>query len=152
MVGNNTSDDIIGLNALSRTEFGERFKELFGRPAPRRMSRPLLLRVYRIQEDAVGGPNRTLKRRLAKLSKELDANGTVATSAPTRIKTGTRLLREWQGETHSVTATGAGFRYQDRPYRSLSAIAREITGTRWSGPAFFGLKDRKTEREILNGQ
>ncbi len=154
MVGNNTSDDITELNALSRTELRERFKELFGRPAPKRMSQPLLLRVvaYRIQEDAAGGPNRTLKRRLVKLSKELDANGTVTPTAPTRIKTGTRLLREWQGETHSVTATGAGFRYRDKPYSSLSAIAREITGTRWSGPAFFGLKDRNAERGALNGQ
>ena len=148
MVGNNTAGDINGLNALSRTELGERFNTLFGRPAPRRMSRPLLLRVvaYRIQEDAAGGPNRTLKRRLAKLAKELDANGTVTPTAPTRIKTGTRLIREWQGETHSVMATGVGFQYRDRPYRSLSAIAREITGTRWSGPAFFGLKDRNAER------
>ena len=117
MVGNNTSDDITELNALSRSELRERFKELFGRPAPKRMRQPLLLRVvaYRIQEDAAGGPNRALKRRLAKLAKELDANGTVAPSAPTRIKPGTRLLREWQGETHSVTAMDAGFHYRDKP-------------------------------------
>ncbi len=145
---------IAGLDALTRAELGERFEELFGRTAPKGMSRPLLLRVvaYRIQEDNIGGPNRALKRRLAKLARELDASGSVTPPPPTQIKPGTRLLREWQGETHSVMATEMGFKYRDKPYGSLSAIAREITGTRWSGPAFFGLKDRNTVREILNGQ
>ena len=149
-----TSDAIADLNALTRAELGERFKQLFGRPMPKGMSRPLLLRIvaYRIQEDDMGGPNRALKRRLAKLAKELDTKGTVTPAPTTQIKPGTRFLREWQGETHSVMATEAGFKYRDKPYGSLSAIAREITGTRWSGPAFFGLKDRKTEREALNGQ
>ena len=148
------ADPVAGLDVLTRAELGERFRELFGRPAPKGMSRPLLLRIvaYRIQEMAAGGPNRALKRRLAKLANELDANGTVAPLAPTRIKPGTRLLREWQGETHSVTAMDSGFQYRDKPYASLSAIAREITGTRWSGPAFFGLKGRSTKRGALNGQ
>ncbi len=147
-------DPVAGLDALTRAELGERFRDLFGRPAPKGMSRPLLLRIvaYRIQEMAAGGPNRALKRRLAKLANELDANGTVAPLAPTRIKPGTRLLREWQDETHSVTAMDSGFQYRDKPYASLSAIAREITGTRWSGPAFFGLKGRSTKRGALNGQ
>jgi hypothetical protein len=58
-----------------------------------------------------------------------------------RIKPGTRFLREWQGETYEVIAAADGcFFYRDRTYRSLSGIARQITGTRWSGPAFFGLK------------
>ena len=56
---------------------------------------------------------------------------------------GTRLLREWQGVEQVVTVTADGFEWQGRPYKSLSAIARAITGTRWSGPAFFGLKARK---------
>ncbi len=154
MTGNMTSDAIAALDALSRAELGEQFEELFARPAPKGMSRPLLLRIvaYRIQEDDMGGPNRALQRRLTKLAKELDAKGTVTPSSSTQIKPGTRFLREWQGVTHSVTALEAGFKYRDKPYGSLSAIAREITGTRWSGPAFFGLKDRKTEREALNGQ
>ena len=154
MVSNINSDAIAGLDAHSRAELGERFEELFGRTAPKGMSRPLLLRIvaYRIQEDDKGGPNRALKRRLTKLAGELNAKGTVTPAPPTQIKPGTRLLREWQGVTHSVTAMDMGFQYRDKPYGSLSAIAREITGTRWSGPAFFGLKDRKTEREALNGQ
>ena len=54
------------------------------------------------------------------------------------VKPGTRLLREWQGKTHTVTVEAAGFRYRDQYFRSLSAVAREITGSRWSGPVFFG--------------
>ena len=148
------ADSIAGLDALTRAELGARFEELFGQIAPKGMSRPLLLRIvaYRLQEDTAGGPNRALQRRLAKLTKELDANGNVTPSPPTQIKPGTRLLREWQGETHSVTATETGFRYRDEHYGSLSAIAGEITGTRWSGPAFFGLKDRNTVMGVQNGQ
>ncbi|MCZ6610119.1 MAG: DUF2924 domain-containing protein [Alphaproteobacteria bacterium] len=154
MRGTISPDAVAGLDAMTRAELGELFKGLFGHPAPKGMSRPLLLRIvaYRIQEDAAGGPNRALKRRLAKLARELDVNGTVTPSPPTQIKPGTRLLRDWQGETHSVMATEAGFRYRDEPYESLSAIAREITGTRWSGPVFFGLKDRNTVMGAPNGQ
>ncbi len=143
------ADPVAGLDALTRAELGERFRDLFGRPAPKGMSRPLLLRIvaYRIQEMAAGGPNRALKRRLAKLANELQSNGSVSTAPKPKIKPGTRLLREWQGETHTVTVTEAGFRYQDKTYRSLSMIAREITGTRWSGPTFFGLRDRTQPAE-----
>ena len=150
MVDNTVS----GIDALSRAELGERFEKLFGRLAPKGMSRPLLLRVvaYRIQEDDMGGPNRALQRRLTKLAGELKAKGTVTPAPTTQIKPGTRLLREWQGETHSVMTTEAGFQYRDKPYGSLSAIAREITGTRWSGPAFFGLKNLNTVMGAPNGR
>ncbi len=59
-----------------------------------------------------------------------------------RVTSGARLFREWRGEMHRVTVLENGFEYRDRRYRSLSVIAREITGTRWSGPRFFGLRDR----------
>jgi len=110
------------------------------------MSRALLIRLiaYRMQEIAEGGLNRGLKRRLLQLAKELRSNGTVTISPKSQIKPGTRLLREWQGETHTVTVVKGGYQYRERTWRSLSAIAREITGTRWSGPAFFGLRDRKS--------
>jgi hypothetical protein len=60
-----------------------------------------------------------------------------------KMKTGTRLLREWRGQTHEVIAMEAGYEYRGVSYRSLSEIARKVTGTRWSGPAFFGLKNAK---------
>jgi hypothetical protein len=140
------SGPIAGLDALSRAGLGARFQELFGRPAPKGMSSPVLRRIiaYRLQEIAAGGPNRTLKQRLTRLAEDLRKGRSVSSPRPdSRIKPGTRLLRDWQGRTHSVTVTEGGFQYRDRTYRSLSIIAREITGTRWSGPAFFGLRDRK---------
>jgi hypothetical protein len=154
ITGNLTPDPIVALDAMTRAELGGRFKELFCRPAPKGMSQPLLLRIaaYRIQENSMGGPNRALKRRLAKLARELNAKGTVTPAPATQIKPGARLLREWQGETHRVMAMEAGFRYRDEHYDSLSAVARQITGTRWSGPAFFGLNNRKVAGEPVNGQ
>ena len=59
--------------------------------------------------------------------------------------TGTRLIREWQGVEHTATVLADGYEYQGRPYRSLSAIARAITGTRWNGPAFFGLRNHSAK-------
>jgi hypothetical protein len=143
-VTNNRS--IAELDALTRAGLGARFEELFGRPAPKGMSSPLLRRIiaYRLQEVAAGGPNRALRQRLKRLAEDLRKGRSVSSPQPAiRIKPGTRLLRDWQGHTHSVTVTAGGFLYRDRTYGSLSVIAREITGTRWSGPAFFGLRDRK---------
>ena len=145
----NDNNSTAGLDALSRADLGVRFQDLFKRTPPKSMSRPLLRRLiaYRIQEDLAGGPNRALKQRLARLAEDL-RQGRKSTSRPlTQIKRGTRLLRNWQGETHSVTMTASGFQYRNKTYRSLSVIAREITGTRWSGPAFFGLRDRKKPLE-----
>jgi hypothetical protein len=134
------------LDSLSREALCGRYEELYGRPVPKGMSRPLILRLvaYRIQEIAAGGPNIALKRRLAKLAAEFDTSGSITVESRPTIKAGTRLIREWRGETHAVTVTDEGFLYREKPYRSLSVIAREITGTRWSGPAFFGLKGRST--------
>lgn len=142
---------IAELDALTRAGLGARFEELFRCPAPKGMSSPLLRRIiaYRLQEVAAGGPNRALKQRLARLAEDLRKGRSVSSPRTMiQIKSGTRLLRDWQGRTHSVTVTEGGFRYRDRTYRSLSVIAREITGTRWSGPAFFGLRDRKRSTTI----
>ncbi|HSS64834.1 MAG TPA: DUF2924 domain-containing protein [Gammaproteobacteria bacterium] len=141
---------ITGLDALSRPGLSTRFKDLFGRPAPKGMSRPLLLRIvaYRVQEQAAGGPNRALRQRLARLAREFKATGSISDTPAPQIKPGTQILREWQGDTHTVTVTDGGFQYRNKTYKSLSVIAREITGTRWSGPAFFGLRARtKTSAE-----
>ena len=83
--------------------------------------------------------------RLAALPQELDGKGTKrARSAQDRPIAGTRLVREWKGVEHSVTVRDDGYEYQGRPYKSLSAIARLITGTRWNGWTFFGLKNQRT--------
>ncbi|MDX1485586.1 MAG: DUF2924 domain-containing protein [Alphaproteobacteria bacterium] len=148
------------LDTLSETpapayaELKERFLELFEHPAPKQMSRTLLLRLiaHRIQENESYGPNTALKRRLRKLAKDLKVTGKVS-AVPLKLPNpGTRFLREWQGETHTVSVTEGGFLHKGQTYQSLSAVAREITGTRWSGPAFFGLRDRREQTEARDGR
>ena len=80
-----------------------------------------------------------LRRRLEKLSTAF-TKGSVDPKVNKKLSPGTVLMRDWQGRRHSVMVTGDGFAHEGRTYRSLSEIARAITGTRWSGPAFFGLK------------
>ena len=98
--------------------------------------------AYRIQELAYGGLKPETVRRLEKLGEELDGGRVVVRKRPAndRPVSGTRLIRDYQGVEHCVTVRDDDFEYQGRPYKSLSAIARAITGTQWNGPIFFGLK------------
>lgn len=136
--------EIGGLAALDLPTLRKRWRELYRSDAPVRMSRELLIQAiaFRVQEDAHGGLSRASRMKLAAA---LNGTGMGRKSASGKtlhwIKPGTRFLREWQGQTYEVTATANGrFLYRGASYRSLSEIARQITGTRWSGPAFFGLK------------
>ena len=95
---------------------------------------------YRLQEKAYGGLSAATRKRLRALAAEIEADPDADFLEVPRIKPGARLIREWQGETHKVTVTEDGFVYAGQRYKSLSEIARLITGTRWSGPLFFGLK------------
>ncbi len=116
--------------------------EAFGRPPPKRMSRDLLLRAlaYHVQEQVEGGLSKAARKRLGRLA-DPKRKGSRAPRPPApRLKPGTRLVREWRGDVHQVTVLDDGFDYRDIRYASLSRIAREITGTRWSGPLFFGLR------------
>lgn len=119
------------------------WRDLFDSEPPPFNRRYLESRLaYRIQELSLGGLKPATVRRLERLGEELDGGD----RKKSRIRadampiTGTRLIREWQGVEHVVTVTSDGFEWQGRPYRSLSAIARAITGTRWNGWVFFGLK------------
>lgn len=136
---------IAGLDGPDRDGFTARFVELYGGPPPSRIGASLLRRAIacRLQEAQQGGLKPALRRRLAKLARELRETGAVSVAGRPPVKPGTRLIREWRGESHEVTVLDDGFAYRDARYRSLSEIAREITGTRWSGPAFFGLKRPK---------
>jgi hypothetical protein len=123
-----------------------RWRELFDSEAPPYNRRFLESRLaYRIQELAYGGLKPEMLERLAALAEQVSgkrAKG--ARSAQERPITGTRLIREWRGVEHSVTVRDDDFEYQGRPYKSLSAVARQITGTRWNGLVFFGLKNQRT--------
>jgi len=121
--------------------------EAFGGPPPKRTSRDLLLRAlsYHVQEKAFGGLRPVTRRRLVRAADEI-ASGRAPSPPPTVVKPGTRLLREWRGVIHEVIVLEDGVQYRGETWASLSAVAREITGTRWSGPLFFGLKGRRDDR------
>lgn len=111
------------------------------RTQPPRLSRDLLVRAiaYRIQELRYGGLSKATRRKLASLIEARDAGAEIAKGGAQQIRAGARLVREWNGRTHTVIVEEEGFSYAGRSYLSLSAIAREITGARWSGPRFFGI-------------
>ena len=121
------------LPALDRSSLEQAWRELVGTPAPARMSQTLMRRViaFEIQALAQGGLSKSLL-------KSITAAATPASKSTPRLKPGGRLLREWNGTTHVVDVTEGGFIWNGQTYRSLSAIARAITGAHWSGPRFFG--------------
>jgi hypothetical protein len=124
------------------------WQELFAKPPHPKLRRELMVPIlaYRIQENACGGLKLSTRKRLQKLAEEVTRNRETPLPVTPQLKASTKLLRQWQGELHEVMVADEGFRYRGKRYESLSEIAREITGTRWSGPAFFGLKQgRKRE-------
>ena len=128
------------------------WREYFGAEPPA-YRRGFLIRglAHRIQELAYGGLSSAHQARLEALIAEDDGtrNGRKRIrSAPKgeQLLLGTRLVREWKGVAHEVTVIEGGFEYQGRRYRSLSAAARAIAGTRWNGPLFFGLRNHRGER------
>lgn len=144
---------IAELQSQSREELVGLFTKLYGAAPPKRISHDLLVRTisFRLQEKAYGGHSAGVHRRLRSLAEELRQTGMIEIKGTTSVKTGTRLVREWQGAIHEVTVSDDGFVYRDERYRSLSQIARTITGTRWSGPAFFGLNKVSAETGVSDG-
>lgn len=115
---------------------------------------PTLLRLgiaYRLQARRQEGLDANALREIAELGAVLDRDGALTTEPMARIKPGTRLVREWHGTTHQVLIIEKGYVYRDRLYRSLTRIAHEITGARWSGPRFFGLVRRSDARTVAAG-
>lgn len=111
---------------------------------PTRLSRDLLLRgiAHRLQEGIHGGLGIGLRRHLDTLAAQFDEKCPPGFTPSATLKPGTRLVREWHGRAHAVIVLDDGFEYQGERYSSLSRIATLITGARWSGPVFFGLKKR----------
>ena len=136
------------LPTATRVELTAEWHRLYPTNPPARISRALLIAAiaYRVQEAALGGLRPELQRRLRHIAEQVSRGEEPALTATPRLKPGTRLLREWQGRTHEVLVSEDGFVWQQTLYRSLSQIARAITGTRWSGPVFFGLKPRAVPR------
>lgn len=109
---------------------------------PNRLSRDLLIRsiLYRLQVDRYGNHRASVRNTLQRLAAQLATSGRLAMERELKPKPGTRLIREWKGASHVAEIIDDGVRYEGEDYGSLSEVARVITGTRWSGPRFFGLK------------
>ena len=138
------------LERMSVAKLKERWRALFGTEPPAYNRTFLVKRLsYRVQELAYGGLSRQTRERLDRI---LDEEGYDELGRPPREKPtgrgqtgivpGTTLIRFWNGQRHVVTALEEGFEYHGQRFRSLSAVARKITGTSWSGPVFFGLKGK----------
>ncbi len=122
------------------------WRNLFDREPSPALRRETLIPIlaYRIQEKAFGGLKESTARKLREIAEE-SGNGTSQATGTTRPKTGTQYVREYDGKLHQVTVLKADYEYENKTYRSLSEIARDITGTKWSGPAFFGQRRAKKE-------
>lgn len=140
---------LVALKAAPIATLKQKWRELFDREPPPYNRRFLEHRLaYRIQELAYGGLKPETLHRLRELAEELDGGDPKRRRQPTKDRpiAGTRLIREYQGIEHCVTVRDDDYEYQGRPYKSLSAIARAITGTRWNGRIFFGLKNQRVSR------
>lgn len=128
------------LKDLNREELLKRWRTLYEQEAPASLSKQLLIHAiaYRMQEKALGGlkptTQRFLKQCLSERQPSFSANN---------LKIGTRLLREWHGNTYEVTILEKEVLFNGKRYRSLTEVARLITGVNWSGPSFFGLKKKR---------
>jgi hypothetical protein len=136
---------LAALQAAPTATLKDQWRELFGKEPPPWNRAYIQSRLaYRIQELAYGGLKPETVDRLVALGEQLDGGNVVLRRirADSRPLAGTRLIREWQGVQHVVTVRMNDFEFEGRPYQSLSAIARHITGTRWNGWTFFGLRAR----------
>ena len=147
------TDSIIARIAALKTTptptLKQQWRELFETEAPPYNRRFLESRLaYRIQELTYGGLTPATVQRLEALGEQLDGGKIEVRRqrADDRPIAGTRLIRGWQGVEHCVTVRDDGYEYQGRPYKSLSAVARAITGTRWNGWTFFGIRRSGTEQ------
>jgi len=139
---------LAAMQRLSVNELKAKWEALFGTPAPNNARAFLELRIgYRIQELTYGGLTRETRRVLDLLADEVE--GKISRKSmvadPRNPVVGTRLVREWDGAEHTVTVLRDGYEWQGRKFRSLSAVAKAITGTNWNGFRFFGMREKKRE-------
>jgi len=142
------SEELASLPALGPERLKARWRALYGTEPPSRISEDLLRRAvaYRLQERALGGLKPSTRRLLQRVAEDGRSRRSAASATPARkLRPGAVLIREWQGTTHQVTALEDGVLFRGERHRSLSEVARKITGSRWSGPLFFGLKARAEE-------
>ena len=132
--------ELASLPALGPERLKERWRILYGTEPPPRISEDLLRRAiaYRLQERALGGLKASTRRQLQRVAE--DARRSRSATPACKLRPGAVLIREWRGTSHQVTVLEDGVLFRGKRHRSLSEVARKITGSRWSGPLFFGLK------------
>ena len=137
--------ELVRLDALSNFDLRGEWRRLHQMQPPKSLSRDLLLRgiIYKIQERAFGGLSKSILRQLSGTKLGASSSENRRAAPRTTVKPGTRLVREWNGDTHTVLVHADGVQWRGQRYRSLSVVAREITGAHWSGPRFFGLTSKK---------
>ena len=134
-----TFPSVNAIEAMDRAALIATWSDFFDAPVPKHLSRPFLRRflAFEVQARQFGGlPKTFLKDLKRQVTAAAQGNGP-------GIEPGGRLLREWDGVTHSVEVIEGGYRWNGEIYRSLSSVARAITGARWSGPRFFGLAEHR---------
>jgi hypothetical protein len=127
--------ELARIAGMNTNEVRSLWREREGREAPSGFSKDLLARAlaYAVQEEQLGGLSKEVRKLLASPDAQVEP--------PRRIKPGSVIAREYAGARHEVFVVADGFSWQGKTYPSLSAIAKEITGTRWNGPRFFGLRE-----------
>jgi hypothetical protein len=140
--GGVTKKALARLPELGIHDLRDQWRHLYKAEVSPHLSRELLMRAiaYRLQEVALGALRPETQRQLRQIVVELNRCGKITARLRPQLKPGTRLLREWQGRSYEVLVLDDGYSWQGTQHRSLSAVARKITGTAWSGPLFFGLK------------
>lgn len=141
-VPNDCSTRLAEIERMPAPALRSLWQELIGSPADTRLRRELLIPIlaYKLQEKAYGGLKPSSRSHLRRLAVSLAADKSAPLTRESRFKPGTHLVREWRGETHEVTIRPSGYGYRGKEFATLSEIANLITGTRWSGPLFFGTK------------
>jgi hypothetical protein len=141
------SRKLASLRLLPIKRLKKQWRLLYGSEPPHRVSRELLTRAvaYRIQEQALGGLKPSTRRLLERLVGDARSGRPLTLSPCAPASAGTVLMRDWQGTTHEVKVLDRGVLYKRKRYRSLSEVARLITGSRWSGPLFFGLRGKRQQ-------
>lgn len=138
---------LAALSEMDAPALRAEWRRLYRSHPPKLLRRDLLQLgvAWKLQERVLGGLSAATKRQLVELARTMATKSDLAKARKVSLKPGARLIRAWGGETHEVLVVEDGFLWQGKTWRSLSVIAREMTGTQWSGPRFFGLTGTRTK-------
>jgi hypothetical protein len=142
------AERLSSLPHLGRDALCQLWQELLSSPPPAQLRRDFMIPIlaHRLQQEGGGRLSGTTLKRIAVLARSVCGTTKPSLGLPSHLRPGTRLVRQWAGGIHVVNVERSGYEYKGTRYRSLSQIARLITGTRWSGPLFFGLKGKRSDK------